>query len=187
MIRMSKVASNTSSQYVKFYVWPIDPKTEKPVIEGSNNSFDFRIWAEPTGIEFRSVNFKIEGYKDDVGRGKGWRSKGYINEEYKWKRFEVRVVPQHANPNLLKFTTKKGREEDSDTEARWDCITREDPVTLSDPDGSGWRACDFKLRKRTGWYRNRTDFCFCLALSPASYTTDAKIKAYMHVIQDSGW
>ena len=186
-IQLSYPKGHTSSKHVTFYVWPIDPKTEKPAIVGQNNTFDFRIWAKPTGIEFRSVNFAIEKYKDDVGRGEGWRSTGYINEEYKWKRFEVRVVPQHANPNLLKFTTKKGREEDSDTEARWDCITREDPVTLSDPDGSGWRACDFKLRKKTGWYRNRTDFCFCLALSPASYTTDAKIKAYMHVIQDSGW
>jgi hypothetical protein len=187
-IQLSYPKDHTSSKHVTFYVWPIDPKTEKPAIVGQNNTFDFRIWAKPTGIEFQSVNFAIEKYKDDVGRGEGWRNKGYINEEYTWKRFEVRVIPQHANPNLLKFTTKRGKEEDSDTEARHDCISENDPITLSDtPDGSGWRTLDFKLRKKTGWYRNRTDFCFCLALSPASYTTNAKIKAYMHVIQDSGW
>ena len=187
-IQLSYPKGHTSSKHVTFYVWPIDPKTEKPAIVGQNNTFDFRIWAKPTGIEFREVNFAIEKYKDDVGRGEGWRSKGYINEDRTFKRFRVRVVPSDANPNLLKFTTKKGREEDSDKEAKYDCIRENEPVTLSDtPDENGWRTLEFRLRNRTGWLRNRTDFCFCLALSPASYTTNAKIKAYMHVIQDSSW
>ena len=185
MIRMSKVAGSSSSQFVKFYVWPIDPKTEKPVIAGSNNSFDFRIWAEPKGIEFEQGDFEIGKYKDDDQLGKGWRNKKELNEGDVWKYFKVRVVPSDANPYLLAFTTKKGKEENSNSYALHDCIT--EVKQLSAPDENGWRSVEFHMRDRAGWVKNRTDVCFCLSLNPAFYTNDAKIKAYMHVIQDSSW
>ena len=177
MIRMSKVAGNTSSQYVKFYVWPIDPKTEKPAIVGSNNSFDFRIWAEPTGIECVQASFDYHDFNHEK-HGKGYQSKEFGGDDSNtWKTLWVRVVPKDANPNLLVWSSEgEGHAQDAIIPGT---LSKADSV---DEDGC-WRF-DFKLNSRKNAWKRRTNILFGLSAS-GRYEGNEKIKTYMQIILDS--
>ena len=177
MIRMSKVASNTSSQYVKFYVWPIDPKTEKPAIVGQNNTFDFRIWAEPTGIECVQASFDYHDF-DHEKHGKGYQSEEFGGDDsQKWKYTKVRVVPKDANPNLLVWSSEgEGHAQEAIIPGT---LKKADSV---DEDGC-WRF-DFKLNSRKNAWKRRTNILFGLSAS-GHYTGNEKIKTYMQIILDS--
>jgi len=177
MIRMSKVAGNTSSQYVKFYVWPIDPKTEKPAIVGQNNSFDFKIWAEPTGIEIAQASFDYHDF-DHEKHGKGYQSKEFGGDDSNtWKTLWVKVVPSDANPNLLVWSSEgEGHAQDAII-----------PGTLGKADSvddNGYWRFDFKLNSRKNAWKRRTNILFGLSSNP-NYLGNEKIKTYMQIILDS--
>ena len=177
MIRMSKVAGNTSSQYVKFYVWPIDPKTEKPVIVGQNNSFDFKIWAEPKGIEIAQASFDYHDF-DHEKHGKGYQSKEFGGDDSNtWKTLWVKVVPSDANPNLLVWSSEgEGHAQDAIIPGT---LRKADSV-----DDNGYWHFDFKLNSRKNAWKRRTNILFGLSAS-GRYTGSEKIKTYMQIILDS--
>ena len=177
MIRMSKVAGNTSSQYVKFYVWPIDPKTEKPAIVGQNNSFDFKIWAEPTGIEIAQASFDYHDF-DHEKHGKGYQSKEFGGDDSNtWKTLWVKVVPSDANPNLLVWSSEgEGHAQDAIIPGT---LTKADSV-----DDNGYWRFDFKLNSRKNAWKRRTNILFGLSAS-RRYEGNEKIKTYMQIILDS--
>ena len=177
MIRMSKVAGNTSSQYVKFYVWPVDPKTEKPAIVGQNNTFDFRIWAEPTGIEIAQASFDYHDFNHEK-HGKGYQSKEFGGDDSNtWKTLWVKVVPSDANPNLLVWSSEgEGHAQDAIIPGT---LRKADSV-----DDNGYWRFDFKLNSRKNAWKRRTNILFGLSAS-GRYTGNEKIKTYMQIILDS--
>ena len=176
-IQLSYPKGHTSSKHVTFYVWPIDPKTEKPAIVGQNNTFDFRIWAKPTGIEIAQASFDYHDFNHEK-YGKGYQSKEFGGDDsHTWKALWVRVAPQHANPNLLVW--------DSEGEGYADKAIY--PGTLSKADSvdeNGYWRFDFKLSKRAPAWKHRTNILFGLS-SNNNYLGNEKIKTYMQIILDS--
>ena len=177
IIKLKEPKNHTSSKHVKFYVWPIDPKTEKPFTKGTGNDFDFRIWAKPTGIEIAQCNFNFKDFNHEK-HGKGYQSEEFGgNDSEKWKYTKVRVMPQHANPNLLVW--------DSEGEGYADkaiipgTLTKADSV---DEDGC-WRF-NFQLNNRKNAWKHRTNILFGLSAS-GRYTGNEKIKTYMQIILSS--
>ena len=177
-IQLSYPKDHTSSKHVTFYVWPIDPKTEKPAIVGQNNTFDFRIWAKPTGIEFVMASFDYHDFNHEQ-YGKGYQSKEFGGDDsHTWKALWVRVVPQHANPNLLVWDSKG--EGYADKAIYPGTLSKADSV-----DENGYWRFDFKLSKRAPAWKHRTNILFGLSES-GRYTGNEKIKTYMQIILSSG-
>ena len=86
---------------VKFYVWPIDPKTEKPITTGTENSFELIIWAEPEGIEFEEGDFDLYD-QTDGGVSSGTLAYGSSN-----RYFYARITPEYAKQDFLTYTTEQ--------------------------------------------------------------------------------
>ena len=178
-IRLADAKEHTSSEQVKFYVWPVDPKTEKPIlIPQDDNTFYFRIWAKPTGIEIVDCSFSYHDFTHEK-YGEGLQSEMFNSKHTGTKQyFHVGVLPKHANPNLLV----------------WDHIpegyagsplvgNRLDKSDNINSDGR-WRF-DFKLQKAAPTWRKRGNILFGLSAN-GPYTGDEKIKTYIQIIKDSG-
>jgi len=178
-IRLADAKEHTSSEQVKFYVWPVDPKTEKPIlIPQYDNTFYFRIWAKPTGIEIVDCSFSYHDFTHEK-YGEGLQSEMFNSKHTGTKQyFHVGVLPKHANPNLLV----------------WDHIpegyagsplvgNRLDKSDNINSDGR-WRF-DFKLQKAAPTWRKRGNILFGLSAN-GPYTGDEKIKTYIQIIKDSG-
>lgn len=178
-IRLADAKDHTSSEKVKFYVWPVDPKTEKPIlIPQDDNTFYFRIWAKPTGIEIVDCSFSYHDFTHEK-YGEGLQSEMFNSKHTGTKQyFHVGVLPKHANPNLLV----------------WDHIpegyagsplvdNRLDKSDNINSDGR-WRF-DFKLQKAAPTWRKRGNILFGLSAN-GPYTGDEKIKTYIQIIKDSG-
>ena len=178
-IRLADAKEHTSSEQVKFYVWPVDPKTEKPIlIPQDDNTFYFRIWAKPTGIEIVDCSFSYHDFTHEK-YGEGLQSEMFNSKHTGTKQyFHVGVLPKHANPNLLV----------------WDHIpegyagsplvgNRLDKSNDINSDGR-WRF-DFKLQKAAPTWRKRGNILFGLSAN-GPYTGDEKIKTYIQIIKDSG-
>ena len=178
-IRLADAKEHTSSEQVKFYVWPVDPKTEKPIlIPQDDNTFYFRIWAKPEGIEIVDCSFSYHDFTHEK-YGKGLQSEMFNSKHTGTKQyFHVGVLPKHANPNLLV----------------WDHIpegyagsplvsNRLDKSDNINSDGR-WRF-DFKLQKAAPTWRKRGNILFGLSAN-GPYTGDEKIKTYIQIIKDSG-
>lgn len=178
-IRLADAKDHTSSEQVKFYVWPVDPKTEKPIlIPQDDNTFYFRIWAKPEGIEIVDCSFSYHDFTHEK-YGEGLQSEMFNSKHTGTKQyFHVGVLPKHANPNLLV----------------WDHIpegyagsplvsNRLDKSNDINSDGR-WRF-DFKLQKAAPTWRKRGNILFGLSAN-GPYTGDEKIKTYIQIIKDSG-
>lgn len=178
-IRLADAKDHTSSEQVKFYVWPVDPKTEKPIlIPQDDNTFYFRIWAKPEGIEIVDCSFSYHDFTHEK-YGEGLQSEMFNSKHTGTKQyFHVGVLPKHANPNLLV----------------WDHIpegyagsplvsNRLDKSDNINSDGR-WRF-DFKLQKAAPTWRKRGNILFGLSAN-GPYTGDEKIKTYIQIIKDSG-
>ena len=178
-IRLADAKEHTSSEQVKFYVWPVDPKTEKPIlIPQDDNTFYFRIWAKPEGIEIVDCSFSYHDFTHEK-YGEGLQSEMFNSKHTGTKQyFHVGVLPKHANPNLLV----------------WDHIpegyagsplvgNRLDKSDNINSDGR-WRF-DFKLQKAAPTWRKRGNILFGLSAN-GPYTGDEKIKTYIQIIKDSG-
>jgi len=178
-IRLADAKEHTSSEQVKFYVWPVDPKTEKPIlIPQDDNTFYFRIWAKPEGIEIVDCSFSYHDFTHEK-YGEGIQSEMFNSKHTGTKQyFHVGVLPKHANPNLLV----------------WDHIpegyagsplvgNRLDKSDNINSDGR-WRF-DFKLQKAAPTWRKRGNILFGLSAN-GPYTGDEKIKTYIQIIKDSG-
>ena len=178
-IRLADAKDHTSSEQVKFYVWPVDPKTEKPIlIPQDDNTFYFRIWEKPTGIEIVDCSFTYHDFTHEK-YGEGLQSEMFNSKHTGTKQyFHVGVLPRHANPNLLV----------------WDHIpegyagsplvgNRLDKSNDINSDGR-WRF-DFKLQKAAPTWRKRGNILFGLSAN-GPYTGDEKIKTYIQIIKDSG-
>ena len=178
-IRLADAKDHTSSEQVKFYVWPVDPKTEKPILIPQNdNTFYFRIWAKPEGIEIVDCSFSYHDFTHEK-YGEGLQSEMFNSKHTGTKQyFHVGVLPRHANPNLLV----------------WDHIpegyagsplvsNRLDKSDNINSDGR-WRF-DFKLQKAAPTWRKRGNILFGLSAN-GPYTGDEKIKTYIQIIKDSG-
>lgn len=178
-IRLADAKEHTSSEQVKFYVWPVDPKTEKPIlIPQDDNTFYFRIWAKPEGIEIVDCSFSYHDFTHEK-YGEGLQSEMFNSKHTGTKQyFHVGVLPKHANPNLLV----------------WDHIpegyagsplvgNRLDKSNDINSDGR-WRF-DFKLQKAAPTWRKRGNILFGLSAN-GPYTGDEKIKTYIQIIKDSG-
>jgi len=177
-IQLSYPKGHTSSKHVTFYVWPIDPKTEKPAIVGQNNTFDFRIWAKPEAIRIYDSDFEYHAFKHDK-HGWGWQSMEFGGDDsHTWKYMKVRVDPKHANPNLLIWSSEG--EGYADKAIYPGTLKKADSV---DEDGF-WRF-DFKLSKRAPAWKHRTNILFGLS-SNSNYIGNEKIKTYMQIILSSG-
>ena len=59
-----KPTKHTSGVAKTFYVYPIDPKTEKAVTSSLSTNVTLTIWQEATGIELQKGNFDITGSPD---------------------------------------------------------------------------------------------------------------------------
>ena len=178
-IRLADAKDHTSSEQVKFYVWPVDPKTEKPIlIPQDDNTFYFRIWAKPEGIEIVDCSFSYHDFTHEK-YGEGLQSEMFNSKHTGTKQyFHVGVLPKHANPNLLV----------------WDHIpegyagsplvgNRLDKSDNINSDGR-WRF-DFKLQKAAPAWRKKGNILFGLSAN-GPYTGDEKIKTYIQIIKDSG-
>ncbi len=95
------IKSHTMGEKVKFYVWPIDPKTEKPITTGTENTFELIIWAEPEGIEFEEGDFDLYDQTD------GGVSSGTLNYGSNNRYFYARITPEYAKQDFLTYTTEQ--------------------------------------------------------------------------------
>ena len=180
VIKLAAPKRHTSSQYVKFYVLPIDPKTEKPYTKGAKLDFDFRIWAKPEGIEFVDASFKINDDFTHEKYGKGFQSEMFNkNHTDTNQHFRVRVLPKHANPNLL--VHKHEGEGYAGSALKDDILTKSQGI---DSDGC-WRF-DFTVEAAKAAWRKRGNILFGLSANPAYYTGNEKIKTFIQIIRDSG-
>ena len=180
VIKLAAPKRHTSSQYVKFYVLPIDPKTEKPYTKGAKLDFDFRIWAKPTGIEFVDASFKINDDFTHEKYGKGFQSEMFNRKHTDTNQhFRVRVLPKHANPNLL--VHKHKAEGYAGSALKDDILTKSQGI-----DGDGCWRFDFTVEAAKAAWRKRGNILFGLSANPAYYTGNEKIKTFIQIIRDSG-
>ena len=158
---------HTSGQKKKFYVFPIDPKTDRPIITGEAHTFDLLIWAEPEGIEFYTDNFTIS----KLGDG-GYQSNTLLhgsNNRY----FYARITPQYANQNLLTYTTKNL--------SKYMCILNDKKA--DDQDREGWTKYRFDVNSQNQYLDDeRAKFNFEVKVGDKS--PKPAIKQYLLIISD---
>lgn len=136
---------HTSGQKRKFYVWPIDPKTDEPITTGEAHTFDLLIWAEPEGIEFMKGSFEI--YK----QGDGFESET-LKRGTSGHYFYARITPEYTNQSFLTYITKK-------YSGNYDCI--ETHKKSDTQDKNGWTRYEFKTRyDNTVGSHDFSDFIF---------------------------
>lgn len=136
---------HTSGQKKKFYVWPIDPKTDRPITTGEAHTFDLLIWAEPEGIEFMKGSFEI--YK----QGDGFESET-LKRGTSGHYFYARITPEYTNQSFLTYITKK-------YSGNYDCI--ETHKKSDTQDKNGWTRYEFKTRyDNTVGSHDFSDFIF---------------------------
>ena len=137
---------HTSGQKKKFYVWPIDPKTDRPITTVEAHTFDLLIWAEPEGIEFMKGNFELHDRQNgnfesaELARG----TSGHY--------FYARITPEYTNQSFLTYITKK-------YSGNYDCI--ETHKKSDTQDKNGWTRYEFKTRyDNTVGSHDFSDFIF---------------------------
>lgn len=137
--------SHTYGKTKKFYVWPIDPKTDRPITTGEEHSFNLLIWAEPKGIEFMKGSFEI--YK----QGDGFESET-LKRGTSGHYFYARITPEYTNQSFLTYITKK-------YSGNYDCI--ETHKKSDTQDKNGWTRYEFKTRyDNTVGSHDFSDFIF---------------------------
>ena len=128
--------SHTYGKAKKFYVWPIDPKTDRPITTGEAHTFDLLIWAEPEGIEFEKGNFNI--YPRQSG--------GFESAELKYGTsgyyFYARITPQYAKQDLLDYEIVKNSGD-------YTCIVNHKKSDTQDKDG--WTRYQFGTNGSNTW------------------------------------
>ena len=159
--------SHTYGEAKKFYVWPIDPKTDEPITTGEEHTFDLLIWAEPEGIEFYTDNFTIS----KLGDG-GYQSNTLLhgsNNRY----FYARITPQYANQNLLTYTTENL--------SKYMCILNDKKA--DDQDREGWTKYRFDVNSQNQYLDDeRAKFNFEVKVGNKS--PNPAIKQYLLIISD---
>jgi len=159
--------SHTYGKAKKFYVWPIDPKTDRPITTGEAHTFDLLIWAEPEGIEFYTDNFTIS----KLGDG-GYQSNTLLhgsNNRY----FYARITPQYANQNLLTYTTENL--------SKYMCILNDKKA--DDQDREGWTKYRFDVNSQNQYLDDeRAKFNFEVKVGDKS--PKPAIKQYLLIISD---
>ncbi|MGP1415411.1 MAG: hypothetical protein ACTTJ6_05715 [Treponema sp.] len=137
---------HTSGEAKKFYVWPIDPKTDRPITKGEAHTFDLLIWAEPEGIEFMKGSFELHDRQNgnfesaELARG----TSGHY--------FYARITPEYTNQSFLTYITKK-------YSGDYDCI--ETHKKSDTQDKNGWTRYEFKTRYDNTWgSHDFSDFIF---------------------------
>ena len=159
--------SHTYGKAKKFYVWPIDPKTDRPITTGEAHTFDLLIWAEPEGIEFYTDNFTIS----KLGDG-GYQSNTLLhgsNNRY----FYARITPQYANQNLLTYTTENL--------SKYMCILNDKKA--DDQDREGWTKYRFDVNSQNQYLDDeRAKFNFEVKVGNKS--PNPAIKQYLLIISD---
>ena len=127
---------HTSGQKKKFYVWPIDPKTDEPITTGEAHTFDLLIWAEPEEIEFMKGNFNL--YDD----GDGNRKSGTLSYNTSGFYFYARITPQYAKQDLLDYEIVKNSGD-------YTCIVNHKKSDTQDKDG--WTRYQFGTNGSNTW------------------------------------
>ena len=137
---------HTSGQKRKFYVWPIDPKTDRPITTGEAHTFELLIWAEPEGIEFMKGNFELHD------RQNGNFESAELTRGTSGHYFYARITPEYTNQNFLTYITKK-------YSGDYDCI--ETHKKSDTQDKNGWTRYEFKTRYDNTWgSHDFSDFIF---------------------------
>ena len=127
---------HTSGQKKKFYVFPIDPKTERPITTNTEHTFELLIWAEPEGIQFMKGNFNI--YPRQSG--------GFESAELKYGNsgfyFYARITPEYTNQDFLKYAIVKNSGD-------YTCIVNHKKSDTQDKDG--WTRYQFGTNGSNTW------------------------------------
>ena len=118
---------HTSGKAEKFYVWPIDPKTDRPITTGEAHTFDLLIWAEPEGIEFMKGSFELYDAND------GNRKSGTLSYNTSGFHFYARIKPEYAKQDWLDYTINNF--------TKYPCIVNAKKAETQDK--SGWTKYTF--------------------------------------------
>jgi Ig domain protein group 2 domain protein len=128
--------SYTYGEVKKFYVWPIDPKTDRPITTGEAHTFDLLIWAEPEEIEFMKGSFNI--YPRQSG--------GFESAELKYGTsghyFYARITPQYAKQDWLDYEIVRNS-------GNYTCIVNHKKSDTQDKDG--WTRYQFDTNGDNTW------------------------------------
>ena len=158
---------HTSGQKRKFYVWPIDPKTDRPIITGEAHTFDLLIWAEPEGIQFARGNFNL--YDD----GDGDRKSGTLPYNSSGFYFYAKITPEYANQNWLNCTI--------DNFTKYACIVNAKKAETQDT--SGWTKYTFDTGSNNavlGVEKGKFNF----EVKVGNKSPNPAIKQYLLIISD---
>ena len=158
---------HTSGQKKKFYVWPIDPKTDRPITTGEEHTFDLLIWAEPKGIEFMRGNFNL--YDD----GDGDRKSGTLNYNTSDFYFYARITPQYAKQDWLNCTI--------DNFTKYACIVNAKKAETQDT--SGWTKYTFDTGSQNAVLGNEKGK-FNFEVKVGNKSPNPAIKQYLLIISD---
>ena len=123
-----KPTKHTSGEAKTFYVYPIDPKTEKAVTASFSETFTLTIWQEATGIELQKGNFDIETVAG------GYKTVAHISYGTTGHTFYARIIPEYAQQNMLKYTIKR-------TLGNYTCIQHDKKADTQDR--PGWTKYQF--------------------------------------------
>jgi len=159
--------SHTSGEAKKFYVWPIDPKTDRPITTGEAHTFDLLIWAEPEGIEFMKGNFDL--YDD----GDGDRKSGTLSYNTSGFYFYARITPQYAKQDWLNCTI--------DNFTKYACIVNAKKAETQDT--SGWTKYTFDTGSNNavlGVEKGKFNF----EVKVGNKSPNPAIKQYLLIISD---
>ena len=158
---------HTSGQKKKFYVWPIDPKTDRPITTGEAHTFDLLIWAEPEGIEFMKGSFNL--YDD----GDGNRKSGTLPYNTSGFYFYARITPQYAKQDWLDYTINNF--------TKHPCIVNAKKAETQDT--SGWTKYTFDTGSQNAYLADeRGKFNFEVKVDDES--PNPAIKQYLLIISD---
>ena len=159
--------SHTYGEAKKFYVWPIDPKTDRPITTGEEHTFDLLIWAEPEGIEFMKGSFNL--YDD----GDGNRKSGTLPYNTSGFYFYARITPQYAKQDWLDYTINNF--------TKYACIVNAKKAETQDT--SGWTKYTFDTGSNNVVFGDeRGKFNFEVKVDDRS--PNPAIKQYLLIISD---
>ena len=159
--------SHTYGKAKKFYVWPIDPKTDRPITTGEAHTFDLLIWAEPEGIEFMKGSFNLYDAND------GNRKSGTLDYKTSGFYFYARITPEYAKQDWLDFTI--------DNFTNYACIVNAKKAETQDT--SGWTKYTFDTGSNNAVFGDeRGKFNFEVKVGNKS--PNPAIKQYLLIISD---